>query len=251
MHAAGIPRQTTALKECWGEDPESGHGRQRKIRRSALRVGRLSVRSEHESSRLVTFSAFCPTLPWDQSFVDRAAVGAMSVPESTLQRSSLRSSTGQSTPRRSKRRAVARICVCNRVYCRSHFGGACEQSGTAASPAELSRSRPNERDIARFEVLGLGTDRELIGNLARRLADGGPNTESLRASVRRAIAGKEQSKGGILDALRRSPLVSISNSIVQENSAARWVRDPASARHEHHWQCHEAGSITLPVRVEG
>ena len=69
------------------------------------------------------------------------------------------------------------------------------------------RKRLNERGMARFEVLGLDADRELIRSLARRLADNGPDSARIRATVRRAISGEPPNKGGILDALRRSPLV--------------------------------------------
>ena len=85
------------------------------------------------------------------------------------------------------------------------------------------RSRLNERGIARFEVLGLGADRELIRTLAKRLTDDGPDAESLRASVRQEIAGKKQSKGGILQALRRSPLVGADLEIKRSEVAGRKV----------------------------
>ena len=68
------------------------------------------------------------------------------------------------------------------------------------------RKRLNQRGMARFEVLGLNTDRELIRSLARRLADNGPDSVRVRATVRRTVSG-EPKKGGILSALRRSPLV--------------------------------------------
>ena len=69
------------------------------------------------------------------------------------------------------------------------------------------RKRLNERGMARFEVLGLDADRELIRSLARRLADNGPDSMRIRAAVRRTVSGEPPNKGGILDALRRSPLV--------------------------------------------
>jgi hypothetical protein len=69
------------------------------------------------------------------------------------------------------------------------------------------RSRLAERGMARFEVLGLDADRELIRSLASRLAEGGPEAQRIRASVDRTIAGEPRKKGGILAALRRSPLV--------------------------------------------
>jgi len=69
------------------------------------------------------------------------------------------------------------------------------------------RNRLVERGMARFEVLGRDSDRELIRSLARHLAEGGPNAERLRAAVSQGVAGQPPRKGGILEALRRSPLV--------------------------------------------
>jgi hypothetical protein len=68
------------------------------------------------------------------------------------------------------------------------------------------RKRLQERGLARFEVLGRDADRDLIRSLAKRLADG-PDSAWIRAEVRRTIAAGEPKKGGILEALRRSPLV--------------------------------------------
>ena len=61
--------------------------------------------------------------------------------------------------------------------------------------------------MARFTVLGRKTDRELIRSVAKRLAEEGPEADRLRAVVSRFIAGESRQKGGILQALRRSPLV--------------------------------------------
>lgn len=69
------------------------------------------------------------------------------------------------------------------------------------------RKRLTQRGIARFEVLGLETDRELIRSLARKLAGGDPASARIRASVRRSLSADQPQKGGILQALRRSPLV--------------------------------------------
>jgi len=69
------------------------------------------------------------------------------------------------------------------------------------------RKRLNQRGMARFEVLGLNADRKLIRSLARRLADDDPDSARLRAAVRLTISGEQPKKGGILNALRRSPLV--------------------------------------------
>ncbi|MEQ1515324.1 MAG: hypothetical protein ABL931_02405 [Usitatibacteraceae bacterium] len=69
------------------------------------------------------------------------------------------------------------------------------------------RSRLSERGLARFEVLGRDADRDLIRSLARRLAEDGPDASRLRAAVTQTIAGERPRTGGILAALRRSPLV--------------------------------------------
>ncbi len=69
------------------------------------------------------------------------------------------------------------------------------------------RTRLSERGLSRFEVLGRDEDRDLIRSLARRLADDTPEASELRATVSRSISGEPPAKGGILAALRRSPLV--------------------------------------------
>ena len=69
------------------------------------------------------------------------------------------------------------------------------------------RKRLTQRGMARFEVLGLSTDREMIRSLARQLAEDNPEAQQIRASVHRCIQSPPLNKGGILAALRRSPLV--------------------------------------------
>jgi hypothetical protein len=84
------------------------------------------------------------------------------------------------------------------------------------------RKRLNERGMARFEVLGRDADRELIRSLARRLADG-PDSVRIRAAVRRTISGEPPKKGGILNALRRSPLVGADLDLKRPPTASRKV----------------------------
>jgi hypothetical protein len=70
------------------------------------------------------------------------------------------------------------------------------------------RARLGGRGVARMEVMAPEGDRELIRALARGLSREGPQSEQLRAAVQAAVAGeKPASRGGILQALRRSPLV--------------------------------------------
>jgi hypothetical protein len=69
------------------------------------------------------------------------------------------------------------------------------------------RARLNKRGLARFQVIGRETDRDLIRSVARRLADGGAEADRLRTTIRVIIAEEPSKMGGILAALRRSPLV--------------------------------------------
>jgi hypothetical protein len=81
-------------------------------------------------------------------------------------------------------------------------------SGTSQMRALKNyRKRLSQRGMARFEVLGLDADRELIRSVARKLADGGPEAGEFRASMVRRVSVDPLKKGGILAALRRSPLV--------------------------------------------
>jgi hypothetical protein len=84
------------------------------------------------------------------------------------------------------------------------------------------RKRLSQRGMARFEVLGLSTDRELIRSLARRLAENCPESQEIRASIGQVAAGPGK-KGGILAALRRSPLVGADLDLVRPRIAGRKV----------------------------
>jgi hypothetical protein len=85
------------------------------------------------------------------------------------------------------------------------------------------RKRLNQRGMARFEVLGLDGDRDLIRSLAKRLAAEGPDSARIRAAVRRTFAGEPAKKGGILNALRRSPLVGADLELKRQVTAGRKV----------------------------
>ncbi len=85
------------------------------------------------------------------------------------------------------------------------------------------RNRLGERGMARFEVLGLDADRELIRSLARRLAKNDGEAMLIRATVGRTIAGEPPKKGGILAALRRSPLVGANLDVTRQVTHGRKV----------------------------
>ncbi|HLJ27540.1 MAG TPA: hypothetical protein VKY85_12590 [Candidatus Angelobacter sp.] len=84
------------------------------------------------------------------------------------------------------------------------------------------RRRLRKRGEARFEVLGLNADRDLIRSLAKRLAQDDPEARRIRSEVTRAVSGTTQ-KGGILAALRRSPLVGAELKIARPSDPGRKV----------------------------
>jgi hypothetical protein len=85
------------------------------------------------------------------------------------------------------------------------------------------RSRLTARGMARFEVLGLDADRDLIRSLASRLAEDGPDSQRIRATIGRTITGEPPKKGGILESLRRSPLVGADLAFKRSQGAGRKV----------------------------
>ena len=85
------------------------------------------------------------------------------------------------------------------------------------------RTRLAKRGMARFEVLGLDSDRDLIRALAKRLAEDDAEAVRLRATVSQTIEGEPLSKGGIVAALRRSPLVEAGLDLARSREAGRKV----------------------------
>ncbi len=89
---------------------------------------------------------------------------------------------------------------------------------------EAHRRRLAERGLGRFEVRGLETDKELIRGIARRLAAGDAAAGVLRADLAQRVAdGGLPRTGGILAALRRSPLVGVDLDLSREETAGRDV----------------------------
>ena len=97
-------------------------------------------------------------------------------------------------------------------------------SGTSQGRAVRNyRKRLGERGMARFEVMGLDADRELIRSLARRLAVKDPDADRIRATIGRSIADTGSKKGGILEAFRRSPLVGADLDLIRSRADGRKV----------------------------
>lgn len=85
------------------------------------------------------------------------------------------------------------------------------------------RDRLTERGLARFEVLGLESDRDLIRAIARHLSEEGSEATKLRATLRQAISSGGEKKGGILQALRDSPLVGVELDLTRPQVDGRKV----------------------------
>lgn len=86
------------------------------------------------------------------------------------------------------------------------------------------RHRLAERGLGRFEVRGLEADKDLIRHIARRLAVGDEAADVLRAELARRVAGaagEPPRTGGVLAALRRSPLVGADLGLEREAVAGR------------------------------
>lgn len=75
-------------------------------------------------------------------------------------------------------------------------------------PRRAARNRPKrlrEPGMARFEVLGRDAGCDLMRSAAKRLAGNDPDSARIRAAVSGTNTGELPGKGGIPEALRRSP----------------------------------------------
>jgi len=96
-------------------------------------------------------------------------------------------------------------------------------SSAQARAVENYRKRLSKRGMARFEVVGLKKDRELVRAVARRLAENTSEAEEIRATVRGKLTSGAREKGGILRMLRNSPLVGVDLSFARRRVPPRKV----------------------------
>jgi hypothetical protein len=78
------------------------------------------------------------------------------------------------------------------------------------------RRRLTDHGMARYEVRGLETDKQLVRKLAKRLAANDADARRLRAELAQRVTGGEPCRGGIWAALRRSPLVGADLNLERE-----------------------------------
>ena len=96
-------------------------------------------------------------------------------------------------------------------------------STAQARALENYRERLSKRGMARFEVLGLAADRDLVRALAKRLAEDSPEAAEIRASLSDKIAPDTRKRGGILEMLRNSPLMGVELNVTRRRVNARKV----------------------------
>ncbi|MFJ7440334.1 hypothetical protein ACIQW5_22015 [Methylorubrum thiocyanatum] len=92
------------------------------------------------------------------------------------------------------------------------------------------RNSAGQHGLARFEVTGLDADRNLICSLARRLAEPGAESAALRKAITAVIDTKPPAsdnrpskRGGILAALRSSPLVGAGLDLTKIRHSGRTI----------------------------
>jgi hypothetical protein len=97
--------------------------------------------------------------------------------------------------------------------------------GTSSQQRAIAnfRTRLAEKGLVRFEVTGRHVDRDLVRTVARRLAEGGPDADRLRAAVKQNVNGEPPKKGGILKALLASPLIGSELDLTRPREEGRKV----------------------------
>ncbi len=71
------------------------------------------------------------------------------------------------------------------------------------------RANKDERGTKPFEAMAFESDRELLRTFARQLPEGEPEADQTRAAVNALDVDEPAKPGGILAALRGSPLVGV------------------------------------------
>ncbi|RYI34523.1 MAG: hypothetical protein EON48_01845 [Acetobacteraceae bacterium] len=95
-------------------------------------------------------------------------------------------------------------------------------SNSQRRAVDAHRKRLAERGLGRFEVRGLELDKELVRSIARRLAANDAEANAMRFDLARRVGGSEpQRVGGVLAALRRSPLVGADFDLAREQTPGR------------------------------
>lgn len=89
-------------------------------------------------------------------------------------------------------------------------------SASQKRAVENHRRRLNERGLARYEVRGLETDKDLVRGFAKRLAANDAEAARLREAVAQKVSNWPRTGKEIWEALRRSPLVGADLNLERE-----------------------------------
>ena len=82
-------------------------------------------------------------------------------------------------------------------------------SPSQARAVQDYRKRLSQRGMARFEVVVLEKDRELVRAVARRLAENTREAEEMRAAMKQEVSGAQSKKSSILSLLQSWPLAEL------------------------------------------
>jgi hypothetical protein len=96
-------------------------------------------------------------------------------------------------------------------------------SAAQAQALKNYRKRLTKRGMARFEVLGLAADRELVRTIAKRLAEDTPEAAEMRAAMRKKVTEEPGTKGDIWNWLRNSPLVGVDLNLTRPFTPGRKI----------------------------
>jgi len=86
-----------------------------------------------------------------------------------------------------------------------------------------SRRALRARGMSRYEVRGLESDKALVKDVAKRLAENGPAAEELRRTLKSKVAPLPEERGAVWRWLRASPLVGVDWHIEREFTTGRKV----------------------------
>jgi hypothetical protein len=97
--------------------------------------------------------------------------------------------------------------------------------GSAAQTRAIKnyRNRLSKKGMARFEVLALASDRELIRSLAQSLAENGPQAKEIRSVIHEKVSADTRRKGGILVMLKSAPGAAAELNLSRKRVAPRKV----------------------------
>ena len=109
-------------------------------------------------------------------------------------------------------------------YITGHNGELPVTAKSQKRAVENYRNRLRRKGLVRFEVLGRNADRDLVRSIARRLAEDDADAGRIRTLVKDSIAANPAEDGGILRALRRSPLVGANLALSRPKHAGRRIK---------------------------